>query len=380
MPTYDGLLISQRTDPSALPFFAFAATAPEILSWASIQRTAEQPGAAQRLKNQSHINTIKAFMSASPNNIVPTAITLALRPGTFSLQRTTPVTGAGVELAKLTINIAPSAEKPAQVIDGQHRLLAFEDLAGSPPLLTSAILGADDLERALHFVVINNKSKKVPSDLVKAILAELSPENRTSLEERLAKVRISLGRFPAALMVLNTTPTSPFVNMLDWDVNRTGERRIKPQALESSLKVILAELRVPPDTDLDDAIEILIAMWRGVKASWELPAPVWCAPESKLVQKAGLVAVTEYLVERMNFMIEEGLDVTDPVKIEGFCRSTMEPVPERFWLTQWDETELDTTAGRGMIREALANIRTAAKTGAADPLLAGKPLITPKAE
>ena len=85
MKSISGQLIRQRDSDGALAFFAFASTANDLLEWATIERTNEKPGAAQRLKNTAHIKTIQAFIKASGENIIPTAVTLAVKPGTYTL-------------------------------------------------------------------------------------------------------------------------------------------------------------------------------------------------------------------------------------------------------------------------------------------------------
>ena len=369
MPEYQGILIHQRQTEDALSFFAFATTANEILSWADIQRTAELKGAAQRLRNEAHIRTIRAFMYASPSNIIPTAVTLALEPNSYEVSVLQENDGGRVVSATLRIKQKErGAAKPAVIIDGQHRLLAFAALEDEPPLLACAVLGADDLERALHFVVINNKTKRVPSDLVKAIMAELTPGRRKTLKERLTKVGITLGDYAVALDVLNTNERSPFRDLLDWDINRDGVRRIKPLALESSLRALIADLHAPIEIDVDDAVGLLCAMWRGIRDAWNASDVQWCDDKSKLVQKAGLVAVTEFLIERLNLKIEEGFDLTNHDEVQTFCEYVMKAIPSRFGLIDWKQRELDTSAGRALIRQSLAAIRTASSTGADDPL------------
>ena len=373
-----GQLIRQRDSEKAMAFFAFASTATEILKWATIERTHDTPGAAQRLKNTAHIKTIQAFINASDENIIPTAITLAVKPGTFSLEEFEVEDcelPEGVSLAYLKLKRFNKENKPALIIDGQHRVLALDDLPEQPTLLVCAMLGADDLERALHFVVINNKTKRVPTDLVKAIVAELKPTQRDKLKSRLTKVGITLGNYAVALDVLNSEQFSPFKGLLDWDINRKGDRRIKPNALEGSLRAIMADLNSNEGIDVDDAVQILSAMWRGVRDSWNASKVKWNASSkqvskhSKLVDKAGLVAVTEFLVKRLNMMAEEAeLDPTDIVAVEKYCNKAMSAIPSRFWLMEWNEKQLDTSVGRGLIRQSLASIRTAVGAKADDPL------------
>lgn len=378
--TITGQIIYQRVSEDALPFFAFASTATEVLEWAAVERTQEKPGAAQRMKNNAHIKTIQAFIKASDENIIPTAVTLALRPDTYKLE-VFEVEGVSISnsasFAQLRIMPFSPDQKPALVIDGQHRLLALKELEEQPTLLVRAMLGADSLERALHFVVINNKTKRVPTDLVKAIVAELTPDQRDQLGSRLAKVGITLGNYAVALDVLNSEDFSPFAGLLDWDKNRKGPdfRRIKPNALEGSLRAIIADLHTNEGINVDDAIQILSAMWRGVRNSWDNNDVEWTAADSKdvtkhskLVDKAGLVAVTEFLIQRLNMMAEEGLDATDVVAVEDYCKKVMGTIPSRFWLMEWNEKQLDTSVGRGLIRQSLASIRTAVASHADDPL------------
>ena len=375
MPKYEGILVKQRDNDEALQFFVFAAAAKELLSWADIQRTEDVEGAVQRAKNGPHIKAIRKYMTSSDKNVIPTTVTLAIAPSKYELKVTNAKSSKQVKRATLTVKVPArkSSAKPALVIDGQHRLLAFEGLEDELPIPACVILGADDLERAVHFVVINNKTKKVPTSLVQAIIAELDEHQQAVLLSRLTRVGISLGSFPSALEVLGSSTDSPFKGLLDWDINRDGQRRIKPAALQASMRTIIANLESGSDIDVDESIEILSAMWRGVRASWNLKNTKWTAEDSKdpekhskLVDKAGLVAVTEFLVERLNMKLEDDFDVTNLKGVEKFCKSVMATIPSRFWLTEWTEKGLDTSAGRGLIRQSLAAIRRARRSD--DPL------------
>jgi DGQHR domain-containing protein len=373
--TYDGLLVHQRPDPAALPLFVFAAPASEILSWSRILETAKVKGAAQRLESPGHIKSIRSYIKAATVNIIPPSVTLALQADAFSL-----VGGPkhhpdkpGVVLVKLTVKPPKSgadADKPAFVIDGQHRLKAIAEEDPAMPVVAAVILGASQLERALNFIVINNKAKRVSGDLVRGIVAELQQGDQDLLGARLEAVGLTLGDYPTALGVLGRNPDSPFRDMIDWDINRgpAANRRIKPQALESSLREILANLQAPDKLDIDEAVELLSAMWRGVAAAWTHPDKPWHHEESKLADKAGLVAVTEFLVERLNTKREEGLDVSDPAQVEEYSRLIMSTVLPDFWLSEWNEKGLDTSAGRNLIRQSLAALRTAVSTKHAAPL------------
>lgn len=370
MPRYKGTLVFQRASAEALPVFVFAAPASEILSWSKVLQTAQTPGAAQRLENAAHIGSIRAYIRAAPINIIPTSVTLALEPGTFTVHGGPDPRPAHPHTcpAELEIAVQNAEDKPGFVIDGQHRLKAIAEADGAVPVVTAVILGASRLERALHFVVINNKAKRVSGDLVRGIVAELPQPDEAALRGRLVAVGLTLGNYPSALEVLGTNPTSPFNELIDWEINRTGTRRIKPQALEGAIRTVLSGLRPPDKLEFDDAVDLLASMWRGVVEAWGDAEPAWHAEVSKLAGKASIVAVTEFLVERVNMKIEEGLDVGNPTDVQNFCKDVMRGVPTTFWTSPWNKTELDTSSGRTLIRQSLAEIRRASASRLEDPV------------
>jgi hypothetical protein len=108
-------------------------------------------------------------------------------------------------------------------------------------------------------------------------------------------------------------------------------------------------------------------MWHGVIEAWGQAEPQWSHENSKLANKAGLVAVTDFLVERLNLKMEEGFDVTDPEAVQAFCKSVMSSVLPPFWLLPWNQKELDTSAGRSLIKQSLAALRTAVASKHEDP-------------
>ncbi|MEI7909626.1 MAG: DGQHR domain-containing protein [Verrucomicrobiota bacterium] len=302
MTEYNGLLIKQAAKGPA--FFAFSDTASEILKWADVKRTYELRRGAQRMFSASHAKAITNFLSDS-RNVIPTAVIVALPKGAYSVEPYE-VTGAilSSKTSFATLRISDdSGNKVGTVIDGQHRLLALRD---KPiPLLVSALLDVDPVEEALQFVVINNKAKRVSSDLVKAIIAEMSEADRAKFEKRVERIRLSLGNYHNALNILFSDSSSPFKSILDWEINRDGERIVKPLAIETGLKRIILDLRLP-DLDLDDAVQIFASLWTGVKLAYSQTENVWGPAPSKLLSKAVIVALTDYFVARMNLKLEEG--------------------------------------------------------------------------
>jgi DGQHR domain-containing protein len=360
MHKYNGLLVEQRAKDAA-PFFAFSSTASDILEWVDIRRTYEVRGGAQRLFSESHAKTIANFLD-DKRNVIPTAVVLALPKHSYVMK---PYTVKGVDLALNTsfasLEIPDSTgAKVGTVIDGQHRLLALEGRA--QPLLVSVLLGVDAIEQALQFIVINNKAKRVPADLVRAIIAEMSETDRRKFQKRVERIRLSLGDYHNALNILFSDPSSPFKGIIDWDLNRKGKRIVKPLAVETALKRISVDLGLP-ELDLDDTVQIFSALWLGVRAAYRKTKRVWGPAPSKLLSKAVVVALTEYFVTRINLKIEEGFDPTDLAKVQAFGESTIRGIPAEFWLANWERKSLDTSAGRDLIVQAVRQMKRAEATG-----------------
>lgn len=361
--TFEGLLISQRADPtvdSDGELFVFAAPASDILEWARVDRTIEEKGAAQRALSPTHQKRIRSFVEASQDNVVPTAVTLALPPDTYTVSGESTSKVRGGQLTILRVK----EDQPAVIIDGQHRL---HGLAGLDiPVLVTVLLNADKLERALQFVVINNSARKVPTDLVKGILAELNETEQAAFESRISRSGITLGRFHNALRYIDQWDESPFQNMLDWDINRTGEQIVKPAAIEKSLRVILARLDTRDPIELDQAVELLVALWTGIQSAWSGTEEQW--KTSKIIEKAGLVSCVEFVVERLNREAEEGKQIEESEVVTKVAHDLFEPVPHEFWLVDWDQKGLDTDAGRQLIRRAISEVRRAVARGVPKPL------------
>ena len=191
---YEGLLINQRNNNECPKLFVSAIPVGELDKWVDVVPTREKKGAVQRMLSIAHVRSIKNYIDASPNNIIPTAITIAIPEGGY---KSIPINNP----AKLTIKVE-NGNKPGLLIDGQHRLAGLLATNSDIPLLCTIILGANDLERALNFVVINNKAKRVPNDLVKAIVSELEPHQMDDFKNRITAIGLALGDYHNAVKIL----------------------------------------------------------------------------------------------------------------------------------------------------------------------------------
>jgi len=358
---YKGLALRQRESSKEYDIFCFAAPAKDVRAWAGIRRTWEETRAAQRMLSGTHVRQIRNYLDSDFRNVIPTAVTIALEKDSYELTLTAEWADR-ISLAELAVrfpgeSVDSEMTKPGKIIDGQHRLKALEEYKDSNiPILIAVLLGLEPLELALQFIVINNTAKKVPVDLVRSILTELKESEQDQFYERVQKIGLTLGKDSNALAILDTANYSPFRHLLDWDRNRAGERVIKPSALDAALRIVLADLEVPDGLQIDDAVQLLAAMWRGIREAWKSEV-AWHDPSSKLLKKAGLVAATEFLVERLNLRAEEGFDLNDESEVSEEATRVFSGIPSRFWTAEWTEKSLDTSAGRNMINEAMAHVR-----------------------
>lgn len=95
-----------------------------------------------------------------------------------------------------------------------------------------ALLGANDMEIAFQFLVINNKASKVSTDHIRALALDYKKEE---LDDRLRKVRLNLDPRYEYVGFADNDDASPFRGFIDWPSNRTDQKIIKPAAIEAAV-------------------------------------------------------------------------------------------------------------------------------------------------
>jgi DGQHR domain-containing protein len=182
-----------RQNASAPWLCVFHAPASQILEWAAVERLPDQPRAPQRPLSEYKAQSIKRFLD-DPRNSIPTSVTLAVRPGNqplYDAKGKAPWDRAAHgDVAQFILEVeegTPESDKPAVIIDGQHRLFGMERFDPKSEVTIVALLDADDLEIAFQFLVINNKVTRVPPDHIRALTYEYDKEK---LEQRLSSSQI----------------------------------------------------------------------------------------------------------------------------------------------------------------------------------------------
>ena len=352
--TYPALTMEQRSSGDAPRLLVFSAPAGEIAQWANVERLTVTGEGVQRRRNEAKVRAIARFLEVDERNTLPSALTIALSGVTI-----TEPTADGC--GSVTI---PGLEEGGQglVIDGQHRLYGAQVYDPALPLNVVAILDPSDLEIAFQFLVINNKASKVPTDHIRLLAITIDDQE---LSDRLQTARMSLSKSATLIGIVDSEEDSPFFHSIIWPVDQShpGERLdlVRPAAIELALATISQKELVGLDNE-DALIAFFFALWGAVRSAW----PDLWVPESRLLGKAGLVAMTQFLLEDLTPLVDrDRLDAANPDEVQAEATDVLRDLEPDFWTSDWTMTSLDTSAGRQLIVEALQKVRRNRRKGEA---------------
>src|ERR1019366_2344711 len=200
---YECLPVIQQQSENAPSFCIFHAPVADVLAWSDIRRLEEEPGAPQRRMSPAKVKAIRRFLEQDSRNTIPTSVILTLDLPEGSVEAV-----EGYEsFAILTFELLEGQQKPGLIIDGQHRLLGMNDFSPTTNVNVVAILGANDVEKAFQFLVINNKASKVSLDHIRALALHYEDE---ALKTRLTTARLTLNANVPFVGLVNDRDDSPF--------------------------------------------------------------------------------------------------------------------------------------------------------------------------
>lgn len=301
--TYPAIEVQQRSHLDAPRLLLFAAPAGDISQWAEIARLDHRGEGHQRRRNEAKVRAIAKYLEADDRNTIPSALTIALTGASFT-------DGPG-ECMNVSIPSLLDGGK-GLIIDGQHRLYGAERYDPDMHLNVVAILDPDDLEIAFQFLVINNKASKVPTDHFR-LLANI--KNNHDLAGRLRTARLSLHKNAALVSIVDLEEGSPFYKSVIWPVETEDQdgrvEFVRPAAIEVALSQIDQKDLVGLDNE-DALIAFFYALWNAIYNAW----PDLWHEESRLLSKAGLVAMTIFLLEDLTpFIDRDLLDAANPDRV-----------------------------------------------------------------
>lgn len=126
----------------------------------------------QRLVKGRRLKDIRDYIEGETEGFFPTNILLNIDTNGKGPKYNTLMKNEDVEFVLLTL---PASYKSAWVIDGQHRLLAYDesDLKDKQNLCVLAFYDMDPSLQANMFVDINNKQRRVPANVIIELNAKL---------------------------------------------------------------------------------------------------------------------------------------------------------------------------------------------------------------
>jgi DGQHR domain-containing protein len=342
---YQAFVFHQRADGNGPTLALFHAPAGEVSAWADVDRLAHDNRLApQREPKKSRINSIRRFFADDPQNTIPTAIVVGLRGVTIE--------GDG-PVRTLHFETTEGQPHPGLIIDGQHRMRGLEAADPATVVPVVAIIEASDLEMAFQFLVINNKSAKVPPDHLRALALNYPAEQ---LEARLKTARLALNANLGSVGVLDEDPDSPFRGMIAWPNNPPEQRVIVPAAIEAMASEAKS-LGFGELEDLDSLNAFLIAMWTVIKEEW---AHLF-VHNSKLLSKVGLTCMTQFVCSTIktwarNPRLRDQVDPGDPDKVRAVTSDVLATLDPKFFEADWASTSYDTRAGRDLVMQDLETL------------------------
>ena len=335
----------RQRDHLAPEIVVFCAPVGQIREFAAVEGLTPTTNGSQREQKPAKVLAIKKFLDADPKNTIPTAIILAFVPGGAKFQ----TKNGG------TLSISWGASHAATIVDGQHRLFGIASYDPKMEVAVVGLLEADSVERAFQFLVINNKSTKVPATHTKAILAKMKA---TGLAKRLKGARLSFDAEGIKdVDLVNSDPDSPFYNSIDWTTTPSAKRLVQATAIELSL-TYMSGLQLAELEDRDTRRSVFLTVWKTIKSTW----PKLWKKDSRLLSKVGIFCLTRFIIDRISQWSDNevlDIDITDLEVIEHQTKTILNYMDQRFWLAPWAEKSsggFDTNQGKDRVLAALTQL------------------------
>ncbi|MDC3993169.1 DGQHR domain-containing protein [Pseudomonas aeruginosa] len=369
MRNYLGFLVRQRAN-SNIDFIVLVANAEDIVQWSQADDIRIDRGNVQRQLVESRWRQVKKFFSASNNNIIPTSVTIAFDEELTRVEskdqlredEATYYISAPREDGIIEIAFPDKVQSRSFIIDGQHRLKGMASV-GEPVFVPVCLFPSlSRLERAFQFVTINNKSHKVPTSNLKALITNFDGIEE-GLRNRLSQASITAHKFATHVDVMNEDSDSPFHKLIDWVNNRYPDKKavISPAAIENSLKAINNGFPETKD-DPADAITVMSAIWRRIFQNYDIDFNnIEDVPN--LTKKPVIQRVTELVVEHLRRELDPAFStgniMTNNANQAGEAADKLITlIPIEFWQDEWALKSLDTSAGRDIISQSIRVLKT----------------------
>jgi DGQHR domain-containing protein len=354
--TFPAMSYKQRGEKGP-QLVVFVAPVKEILRFATVDALSPSARGPQREQKEARVDAISRFLSADAQNTIPTAVILAFAKGMASFR-------PSISAQMGELRIRGGQKHAATIVDGQHRLFGINLADPDMEVGVVGIIDASPVERAFQFLVINNKSSKVPPTHTKALLAKMK---NTDLPKRLLSAKLAFDIDGINdIDLVNSDKDSPFYQTIDWTTTPIAKRMVQATSIELSL-AYLESLGLPDFDDRDVRRSVFLVIWRTIKNHW---SELW-TKDSRLVSKVGVVCMTRYISNLITSWADnEELDITitDLEQIEKQTEKIIQHMNKDFWTTPWAEKAqggFDTNQGRDRVLQALTQLYRNGKRGIA---------------
>ncbi|EKT4483357.1 DGQHR domain-containing protein [Pseudomonas putida] len=367
MHNYKGFLVRQH-ERSEIDFVVFVARAKDVVQWAQADDIRLDRGNVQRALIESRWKQVGKFFRASDRNVIPTSVTIAFDEG---LQRCSSkeelsdvassyFMGEGVD-GVVELVFSNAVQPFSFIIDGQHRLKGMAEADQDIWVPVCLFPSLSQFERAFQFITINNKSHKVPTDNLKALITNFA-DVEEGLRIRLTQASITAPKFATLVDVMNEDPESPFYKVVDWVNNRHVDKKtiIAPSAIENGLKAIKNGF-LEAKSDDANAIMVMTSIWREIFSYYGVS---YANIENfgNLTKKPVMQRITEMVVE---FLVKEfdpafsdgNIMARDAQEAGVAARKLIDSIPVEFWQEEWVMKSLDTSAGRDIISRGIRELK-----------------------
>lgn len=347
--SYDAYVFEQRGNDGPRCVI-FSAPVREVLQWANVETLGHKTSGHQREKKEARVEAIAKFLKSDASNTIPSAVIVAFSSGSTSFALNDGKSEGACGNLEVSLK-----QGSGSIVDGQHRIFGINEFDPNMQVPIVGILDADPVERAFQFLVINNKSSRVPATHTKALLAEMKG---TKLAERLKGARVA---FDAEgindIDLVNTDPESPFFETIDWTKTPSEKRLVPATAVELSLDY-LGGLGLSEFDDRDVRRSVFLTIWKIIREEY---SDYW-EKDSRLVSKVGIICLTRFIVDRITNWADSDdleIEITDLDVIETYTKKIIKHMDPGFWTTPWAEKAhggFDTHQGRDRVLAAITQL------------------------
>jgi len=275
-------------------FYLFAISAKTLLqiSYTS-ERTQYNRTGIQRGLRPDRLKAIGDFLTANGSSppLLPNAIIVSLSPDSYCEND--------------HIYIVKRRAGEAFVIDGQHRLWAFDPKYSGEldfPVVVTAFIDLDDSKKAFIFRSVNGNQQKINPSLVYDLIPMLRDKDSVTFEDQ---------RCQELVRLLNETPDSPWKDRIAMVGSR--ERIITQSSFISALKKLFKKGHLFASTDPDFFEErmqhdLLLEYFKAVQRSYSVQ---WDNKASFLCKYVGVSAILSLLESIITDLRKRQITISD---------------------------------------------------------------------